>query len=198
MHAHLQYVSMGIYHHEFGMLKNPAGMQNWLTWWTKDGRAVIVVPFHRSLCWLHHVHLVMFFHFCKFTVHLQYGSMGIYHHEYVMLKNPAEMRNWLARWTRDGQCFWFLSIARWCWFQNAILVMVPLCLNILQMDNSHQQVTVHQSIRYHSETKLIPSEPNPLFPTRLEANFHIFQSRPKIHRTFSLKHNKNVKHIVTF
>ena len=26
MHVHLQYVSMGIYHHEFGMLKNPAEM----------------------------------------------------------------------------------------------------------------------------------------------------------------------------
>ena len=94
-------------------------MQNWLAWWTQDGRAVIVVPFHHSLCWFHHVHLVMFFHywiilqmqvhccatgnpkikiwwfhyvhlfmfsyFCKVTVHLQYGSMGRYHHEFVML-----------------------------------------------------------------------------------------------------------------
>jgi hypothetical protein len=40
--------------------------------------------------------------------------------------------------------------------------------------------------------------PNQLFPTHLEANYHICQSRPIIHSTFSLKHNKNVKHIVTF
>jgi hypothetical protein len=39
---------------------------------------------------------------------------------------------------------------------------------------------------------------NPLFPTCLKANYHIFQSRPNIHSTFSLHHNKNVKHIVTF
>ena len=32
--------------------------------------------------------------------------------------------------------------------------------------------------------------PNPLFPTSLEANYHIFQSRPIIHSAFSLKHNK--------
>ena len=40
--------------------------------------------------------------------------------------------------------------------------------------------------------------PNPLFPTHLEANYHICQSRPIIHSAISLKHNKNVKHIVTF
>ena len=40
--------------------------------------------------------------------------------------------------------------------------------------------------------------PNPLFPTHLEANYHICQSSPIIHSAFSLKHNKKVKHIVTF
>ena len=50
-----------MYHQEFDMLKNTAEMQNWLAWWTQDGRAVTVVPLHRSLCWFHHVHLVMFF-----------------------------------------------------------------------------------------------------------------------------------------
>ena len=40
--------------------------------------------------------------------------------------------------------------------------------------------------------------PNPLFPTRLEVNYHIFQSRPIIHSAFSLKHSKNAKHVVTF
>ena len=31
------------------------------------------------------------------AVHLQYVSMGIYHHEFDMLKNPEEMQNSLAR-----------------------------------------------------------------------------------------------------
>ena len=47
-----------------------------------DGLAVIVAPFHRSLCWLHHVHFVMFFHYIiilQVHVHLQYVSMCIYH-----------------------------------------------------------------------------------------------------------------------
>ena len=77
---------------KFDMLKNTAELQNWLTWWTQDGREVIVIPFHQSLCWFHHVHLVMFFHYwiiLQVHVHLQYVSMGMYHHEFGMLKSQT-------------------------------------------------------------------------------------------------------------
>ena len=48
-------------------------------------------------------------------VHLQYVSMGIYRHEFDILKKSAEMLNW---------------------FQNVTLVMDYHYLNILQMDKS--------------------------------------------------------------
>jgi hypothetical protein len=46
-----------------------------------------------------------------------------------------------------------IKILQECKIDGWAVILVPRCLNILQMDNSHQQVTVHQSIGYHSDTK---------------------------------------------
>ena len=143
---------------------------------TQDGRAVIVVPLHRSLCSFHYVHLFMFSHFCKmvqwaFTI----TNLSCY-------KNPAGMRNWLARWTRDG----------WA------VILVPLNRSLGLISECHfgDGTSLFKHCKWTRVTSKSPSisqldiiltpnwyklTPNTLFPTRLLANYHIIHSWPKIH-----------------
>ena len=111
---------------------NTLEIQKSTSWWPQDGRAVIVVPLHRSF-------------------------------------------------REISSCRFFL--------------MVPPCWNILQMDksqlasqlasvNKSQLASVHQSITSFQTPNWYHLTPNSLFPTPLEANCQIFQSRPKIHSAF--------------
>ena len=148
--------------------KNPAGMLNWLAWWTQDGLAVIVATFQRSLCWFHHVHLVMFFHYriiLQMHVHLQYVSMCIYHMKFDMLKNHAEMQNWLARWTQDGLTVIVApfsipsssgqSILHFCRiFEHVKFLMVNAHWTILQM---HVHLQYDSTVKKHHQMDVMKS-----------------------------------------
>ena len=106
----------------------------------------------------------MFFHYriiLQVRVHLQYGSMDNYHMKFDMLKNAKLTGPMNSGWlgSDSGSSQWLVRVD----FRMSLLVMVPHCLNILQMDKSHQQVTVHQSIRYHSDNKLIQTDTKPTF-----------------------------------
>jgi hypothetical protein len=120
------------------------------------------------LCWFHHVHLVMFFSMlnhianaCAFAICFNGHLPSQICHAQKSCRNAKLTGLMNTGWpgSDSGSSPSLVRVD----FRMSLLVMVTHCLNILQMDKSHQQVTVHQSIRNHSDTKLIQTDTKPTF-----------------------------------
>jgi hypothetical protein len=116
----------------------------------------------------------------------------------VVALRPSELRSsGIARWTQhslETMVMPFFVLISECHFGDGPSLFKHIA-NAQKSTSKSVSISQLDVIMTPNGYQLTP---NPLFPTHLVANYHICQSRPIIHSAFSLKHNKKVKHIVTF